>query len=74
MESELNMNFNILRPKKVSGHPACMVNFLQSENTQIDRQTITKRHYDRKHIRIQTVIPLNMYKNLENMHNRSHKL
>ena len=37
MESELNMNFNILRPKKVSGHPACMVNFLQSENT--DRQT-----------------------------------
>ena len=32
------------------------------------------RHYDEKYIYIQTVMLLNMHKNLENMHNESHKL
>ena len=57
--------------KKVSGPPAwsifCVV--------KLERQTDNyKRHYDRKYIHFQTVMLLNMLKNLENMHNKSHKL
>ena len=58
--------------KKVSGPPTWSI-FLPSETTQTDKQIITKRHYDRKYIHIQTVMLLNMHKNLENMHNRIHK-
>ena len=41
---------------------SCLVIFLPSENTQTDRQIITKRYYDRKYIHIQTVMLLNMPK------------
>ena len=51
---------------KKSFWSSCLVNFLPSENTQTDRQIITKRRYDRKYIHMQTVMLLNMYKNLEN--------
>ena len=57
------------RPSKVkkSFWSSILVNFLHSENTQTDNH---KGHYDRKYIHIQTVMLLNMHKNLENMHNR----
>ena len=43
---------------------------MPNDNTQIDRQTTTKRHCDRKSIHIQavTVMLLKMHENLENIH------
>ena len=45
---------------------SCLLNFLPNESTQTDR-------YSQRDI-ITTVMPLNMHKNLENMHNRDRKL
>ena len=43
--------------------------FLPSENTQTDRQTITKRHYDRKYLHIHALMLLNTYEKFGGMHN-----
>ena len=51
-----------IRPNKVkkSFWSTCLINFLSSEDTQTDRQIITKRQYDKKYIHIQTVMLLNI--------------
>ena len=76
-----NSSFNLwinVRPNKVKKcfWSSCLVIFLPSENIPTDRQIITKRHYDRKITYdtqcIQTVMLLNMHKNLEKTHIKSH--
>ena len=60
---------NHVRPNKVLKKFLVLLPGQLNENTQTDRQIITKRHNDRKYIRIQTLMPLNMHKNSENIHN-----
>ena len=52
-----------LRPNKVKKMFLVLLpgQFLTSDNIPADKQTATKKHYDRKYIHIHTVILVNMH-------------